>query len=127
MKQRCENPKAISFKYYGAKGISVCEEWQTFTGFLEWALSHGYDENLTIDRIDSNRNYDPTNCRWATCKEQQNNTSYNRLYTYMGETHNVMQWAEKFGLPHTTLYNRLRRGWNFEKAITTKRRKYREV
>lgn len=120
MKQRCENPNAISYKYYGEKGISVCEDWTVFKNFCAWALNNGYAENLSIDRIDGNGNYEPSNCRWATNKEQQNHTSYNRLYTYNGETLNVMQWAEKTGLSPNMLYKRLLRGWDIEKALTTK-------
>ena len=75
MKQRCSNPNAISYKYYGEKGITVCEEWRdSFQAFYEWAISNGYAENLTIDRIKNNENYCPKNCRWATNKEQQNHT-----------------------------------------------------
>ena len=120
MKMRCANPKATSYKYYGAKGISVCDSWQDFVGFRDWALSNGYQEDLTIDRIDSNGNYEPSNCRWATRKEQQNNTSYNRLYTYEGETLSITQWAEKTGIHPNMLYKRLGRGWSIKKAITTK-------
>lgn len=127
MRQRCENPKTISYKYYGAKGITVCEEWQKFVGFRDWALSHGYNKELTIDRINSNGNYEPSNCRWATVKEQQNNTSYNQLITHNGETHNITQWSELLGIPRTTLYNRVRRGWDKERILTTKTRKYREA
>lgn len=121
MRQRCENPKAISYKYYGEKGISVCEEWKEFKNFCAWALNNGYTDYLTLDRKDSNGNYEPSNCKWATNKEQQNHTSYNRLYTYNGETLNVMQWATKFGLPPNMLYKRLLRGWSIEKALTTKK------
>ena len=122
MIQRCINPKAISYKYYGEKGVKVCAEWkESFKAFSEWAISSGYAETLTIDRIDRNGNYCPENCRWATAKEQQNNTSYNRLYTYKGETLNVMQWAEKAGISPNMLYKRLLRGWDFEKALTTKK------
>lgn len=123
MKQRCSNPKAISYKYYGAKGVSVCEEWQIFTNFCDWALANGYSENLTIDRVDENAHYEPSNCRWATNKEQQNHTSYNRLITLRGETHNITQWADIIGIPKTTLYNRMRRGWDAERALTTKKLK----
>lgn len=120
MKQRCSNPKVISYKYYGAKGVSVCPEWEDFIGFYEWAMANGYEEHLTIDRIDPNSNYEPSNCRWATMKEQLNNTSYNRLYSYNGETHNLMQWSEITGIHPNMLYKRLLRGWHIEKALTTK-------
>ena len=121
MKQRCSNPKTISYKYYGAKGVEVCQEWQdSFQAFYDWAMANGYAENLTIDRKDTNGNYCPENCRWATNKEQQNNTSYNKLHTYNGETLNVMQWAEKTNISANLLYKRLARGWDIEKALTTK-------
>lgn len=128
MQQRCENPKSISYKRYGARGITLCEEWrQSFQAFYAWAMSHGYADNLTIERIDNDGNYCPENCRWATVKEQQNHTSYNRLITYHGETHNVTQWAEILGIPRTALYNRIRRSWDIEKALTPKLLKERGI
>lgn len=125
MKQRCSNPKAISYKYYGGKGITVCEEWQDFKPFYEWAMANGYRDDLTIDRKDSNGNYCPENCLWATNKVQQNHTSYNRLITFRGETHNITEWAEILNIPRNVLYNRTRRGWDIEKILTTKKRDWR--
>lgn len=121
MKQRCSNPKAISYPRYGKRGITVCDDWKnSFVVFKDWALSNGYSDEKSIDRIDSNGNYEPSNCRWATNKEQQNNTSYTKLYTYNGETLSIMQWAEKTGIHPNMLYKRLSRGWSIEDAIKTR-------
>lgn len=73
IKQRCNNPKLAIYKHYGGRGITVCEEWNEFQPFYEWAMSHGYSDDLSIDRIDPNRGYEPSNCRWSTAKEQANN------------------------------------------------------
>lgn len=73
MNQRCRNPNNADFKYYGARGVCICEEWQHYLPFREWALTHGYEEGLTIDRINTYGNYEPENCRWITIQEQQKN------------------------------------------------------
>lgn len=74
MKSRCYNKNSVSYKYYGDKGVSICGEWlNSFSAFYNWAISNGYSDNLTIDRINPFGNYEPNNCRWATYKEQNNN------------------------------------------------------
>lgn len=79
MKQRCFNPKSEKYEIYGGKGVVICDEWKnSFHSFYEWAISHGYNDNLTIDRIDSDGNYEPNNCRWATYSEQNKNRKFKR-------------------------------------------------
>lgn len=107
MKQRCSNPQNKAFSRYGGRGIKVCREWEeSFEAFKDWALSNGYSEELTIDRIDTNGNYEPSNCRWATAKEQNNNKRNNVLVSYNDQTHTLQEWSEITGIPHETLRRR---------------------
>lgn len=119
MKQRCYNPKAAKYNNYGGRGIAVCEEWiNSYVSFHEWAMANGYSDNLTLDRIENNGNYEPLNCRWSTNQEQSNNTRFNRLLTYNEETKTLAQWADEIGLNFTTLKCRLDDyGWDLEKAL----------
>ena len=116
--QRCNDK---SNKYYGGKGIKVCEEWDnSFSSFESWALSHGYNDSLTIDRIDSNGNYCPENCRWATVKEQNNNNCSNRYITIDNETKTFAQWCEYYDIPTYVVENRVNKyGWDILTALTT--------
>lgn len=124
MKQRCYNTLNPKFKRYGARGIRVCDEWyNSFESFYEWSMQNGYKDDLTIDRIDNNGNYEPSNCRFVDCKTQMNNYSKNRWIEYNGETLTLTQWADKLNMSVTLLGERLRAGWDFEKAITTPVRK----
>lgn len=120
MIQRCYYPKHKSYNYYGGRGITVCNEWlHNFQAFYDWAMANGYDDSLTIDRINVNGNYEPSNCRWATLKEQANNTRNNHYITYKGTTRTIAQWADKLGISKDTLYARFKNGWTVEKALTT--------
>lgn len=120
MKKRCYNENNNSYCFYGAKGVVVCDEWvHDFNAFRDWALSHGYRDDLTIDRIDSNGNYSPDNCRWATPKEQAYNRSSNHVITYNGKTMTMTEWAESLGMNYRTLSKRIRDGWAIERALTT--------
>lgn len=122
MKVRCTKKSGQNYKYYGLKGIAICDEWlNNFQSFYNWAMSNGYADNLTIDRIDSSKGYAPNNCRWVSYKEQNNNTSRNRLITYNGKTQTIAQWAEETGIKYGTLIARINRShWNVERALTTK-------
>lgn len=122
IKTRCNNPKSKAYKRYGARGIKVCEEWNnSFERFCLWAMANGYNDDLTLDRIDVNGNYEPNNCRWISMQEQQNNRRDNHFITYNGETHTTAEWARILGINYQTLQTRLhRKGWTIERAFETK-------
>jgi hypothetical protein len=121
MKDRCFNPKSSLYKNYGGRGITICKEWlENYQAFKNWAITNNYQEGLSIDRIDVNGNYEPSNCRWADAKTQNNNLRSNHLITFNNETHTLTQWAEIVGLNMGTLSQRIRKGWAVEKALTTK-------
>lgn len=120
MKARINNPKAINYHLYGGKGIKICDDWEVYESFRDWALSHGYAEAKTIDRIDGNGDYCPENCRWTTMKEQQNNRCNNHLITFNGITRTLSQWAESMNMSAKTLSRRIvDKHWPIEKALTT--------
>jgi hypothetical protein len=123
MIDRCEYEKHPHFANYGGRGIKVCDEWKEYVRFRNWALISGYAENLTIDRKDNDGDYTPTNCRWSTVKEQQNNRRNNHTATLNGVSHTIAEWAEILGIKKTTIKERLKRGWSDEKALTTPVRK----
>lgn len=118
MLQRCNNPKAISYKYYGGKGITVCDEWKDASAFLKWAMSNGYSDNLTLDRIDSSKNYCPENCRWITNDEQQRNRCNNHVLEFNGEKHCLAEWGRITGINDVIIGQRLRSGWSIRDTLT---------
>lgn len=119
MKDRCLNPKNPQFYDYGGRGISICDEWRyDVVKFHEWSISNGWEEGLEIDRFPNiNGNYEPTNCRWATEVQQQNNKRSNRLITYNKETKTLTEWAKERGLTFSALQHRLNRNWPISKAL----------
>ena len=121
MRERCnKNVKDIKKKYnYADKGIKVCDDWNDFLKFKEWALANGYTDDLTIDRINYHLGYSPDNCRWATIKQQANNMSSNRFIVYRGKRMTVAQWSEKLNLRSSAIYKRLYSGWDVKKALET--------
>ena len=131
LKQRCYNPKSTFYKNYGGRGITVCDEWlnsemydgrstKGWIAFKNWALSNGYADNLTIDRIDNSKGYCPENCHWVTMRTQQNNRRSNRLITYKGKTQSLASWCRELNLNYGTIKCRIRRNWTIEKAFETK-------
>lgn len=118
MKQRCNDKNCKSYKDYGKKGIEVCNEWlKSFTSFYKWAIENGYEDNLTIDRIDNNGNYEPTNCRWVNQFVQANNKSNNVFVIYEGEKMTIAQLSRKTNKDYELLRRRIKNGWSVEDAI----------
>ena len=121
MKARCLNANEPAFERYGARGITICDEWENdFAAFQTWAMSNGYTDNLTIDREDNDGPYSPTNCRWATYAEQNRNYGRNVWIEYEGRRVLIGDLAAEHGLPADLVKNRVRRyGWSIEKALST--------
>lgn len=119
MRARCEREKDRNFENYGGRGVTVCDDWTQFENFMDWAYLHGYDESLSIDRIDNNGNYDPSNCRWVDMNVQANNTRHNHYITYKGATKTMSQWAKETGIGYHKLKDRINKcGWDIERALT---------
>ncbi len=122
MNERCSD---VNNKNYGGKAspVKICNEWQGEHGaenFIKWSLENGYDENLEIDRIDSEKDYEPSNCRWVDTITQASNTKRNHYITYNNETHTMMEWSRIINIPCQTLANRINLlHWDIEKALTT--------
>lgn len=122
---RCYNPNNPSYKRYGMRGITVCEEWRVNTeAFVKWAVENGWQRGLSLDRIDNDGNYEPTNCRWATTKQQMNNTSANVYIEHDGIRKTLTEWSDDFNMPSYVAYNRWRRGErDFGKLFSSESRK----
>lgn len=118
IKARCYNTNIAQYKNWGGRGITVCEEWKdSYETFRDWALANGYQENLTIDRINNDKGYSPDNCRWATQKQQSNNKRNNTLITFNNETHTISEWAEIIGVKSRTIQRRLVKNMPIEKIL----------
>lgn len=117
MRARCCNPKNPNYIKYGARGISVCDRWvNSFEAFLA-DMGRKPSPAHSIERLDNNGNYEPSNCCWATRKEQANNRRTSRFIEFAGENLTLAQWAEKTGLQLTTLHARLKSGWSVGDAL----------
>jgi hypothetical protein len=120
MLQRCGNPANHRYPQYGGRGIRVCWSWHHYYLFRRWALRAGYEEGLTIERVDNGGDYEPSNCIWTTRQRQMRNTRTNRFLTAFGETKTVADWAddERCEVGYWTLFSRLQLGWEAERAIS---------
>ena len=117
MKQRCKDKTRMD---YGGKGISICDEWKDdFQAFYDWSVNNGYRDDLSIDRIDVNGNYEPDNCRWADAYTQMNNTTRNHYITIDGETKTLIQWSRLSGINQATIRTRIKRGMDEKSAVFT--------
>jgi hypothetical protein len=120
MRRRCQESSNKRYARYGGRGIVVCEEWQDYLVFRDWALANGYNDTLSIDRIDNNGNYTPSNCRFSDVVTQNNNRSINHRIIFNGELYTIAELAKMFGLSWSTLLDRLSKGWPIEEALTTR-------
>lgn len=132
IKSRCFDQNSHNYHNYGGRGITMCDEWKNdYNTFKKWALHNGYDESggrdCSIDRIDTNGNYDPYNCKWSTAKEQANNTRRNTFVEYDGVEYTLSQLADKAGLNYSTFMSRYSRGWDIDKILNCPVRKYRKA
>ena len=126
MNARCSNKKHIAFKYYGERGIRVCEEWGKEPSiFIEWCLVNGWERGLTIDRINNDKNYCPENCRIASMLEQLQNTCRTKIIFFNNKSLTLREWSIETGINKDTLYSRIfKLNWDIEKALTKKTNNY---
>lgn len=119
MKSRCYYSKDNRYQYYGGRGIAVCDEWKDdFMAFYKWAIDNGYRDNLTIDRIDVDGNYEPSNCRWATNNEQAKNKTNNKYYTINGKTYCLKEWCKILNINYKKVWVRLNQlNWTIERVL----------
>ena len=126
MRSRCENPNFIGYKHYGGRNIKICAEWALFVNFYK-DMGQRPSKKHSIDRIDPNGNYEPSNCRWATMKTQQNNRTNNVIYTYNGKTATLAQLCEEHKCKYKTVYHRLTKGLPIDLALTNERIPYKTM
>lgn len=120
MKRRCYDKTNHRFLNYGGRGITICDEWRNdFVSFHKWAIDNGYTNELTIDRIKVDGNYEPSNCKWSTKLEQSYNTTRTHYLTYNGKTQCISQWAKELNLTCSAIQHRLQRNWTLDRIFTT--------
>lgn len=119
MRNRCNNPNDKRYSSYGGRGVSVCQEWNESFEAFDRDMGPKPSPKHTLDRINNDGNYEPSNCRWATDEQQRNNRRSTVTLTLDDKTHNLTEWSKRTGFSSATIYGRLLRGWSDEKAITT--------
>lgn len=122
MMNRCYNENDISYKRYGGKGVTVCDEWRNdFMKFFEWAMNYRWREGLQLDKdiLGNGKLYSPDTCKFVSRSENCRNRSTNKIIQYNGESKTLSEWCEKTGLNHTCILHRLKRGWSIEKTLNT--------
>lgn len=120
IKARCYNANSAAYERYGGRNIQMCNEWRnSYIDFETWAIGNGYTDGLSIDRIDVNGNYEPSNCRWVNATAQANNRRTNRILNFNGEEHTLTEWAQMLNVSPKTLFSRLYAGHSVEEILST--------
>lgn len=123
MKRRCLTKTNDTFEHYGGRGIKICNEWiEDYMNFYNWAINSGYSDELTIDRIEVNGNYEPSNCRWITIQEQQNNKRNNTYIKNYERIQTLKQWSQELNIPYGTLLKRRKLGWDKQDILKPQKR-----
>ena len=122
MIQRCSDVNSNTYHRYGGRGIKVCDEWLVYENFRDWAISTGYDAfapfgKCSLDRIDNEGNYEPSNCRWVSLSEQAKNKSNSRYFTYRGKTLTIREWSDETGIKYRTLVYRIDNNWDTDRVF----------
>lgn len=117
IRKRCTNPHAYNYKDYGGRGITICDEWDNFECFMKWSIENGYNDELSIDRIDVNGNYTPNNCRWVTRVVQANNRRGTIFYEINGISMSLADWIRKYNLNYKRTYKQIKAGKALEDII----------
>lgn len=119
MMSRCYNPHHKNYHQYGGRGITVCKRWHNVANYVS-DMEKGYSDKMQVDRIDNSKGYSPENCKWVSCKVQQNNRRNNVRISFQGKTMTIAEWSNHLGILYITLYQRIIRGWPLDKALSPK-------